>query len=197
MAKLVQILRTTHQLDNTLIVFVSDNGWLQGQHDIPGDKYLPYEESIRVPFILRGPGVPAGETVRGQVTNVDFASTLLDAADARAGRTQDGVSLLPTTRDPRRRPRRTLEIEATAPLFEGDVPNNRWDQPYTGVRTDRYTYVVYTRTGEEQLYDRQADPYELSNVAGDPAFATIKAGLAARLAKLRSCRGSACSAVRG
>ena len=196
-AKLVRILRTTHQLDNTLIVFVSDNGWLQGQHDIPGDKYLPYEESIRVPFILRGPGVPAGETVRGQVTNVDFASTLLDAAGARPGRTQDGVSLLPTARDPRRRPRRTLEIEATAPLFQGDIPNNRWDQPYTGVRTDRYTYVVYTKTGEEQLYDRQADPYELSNVAGDPAFATIKTGLAARLAKLRSCRGSACSAVRG
>jgi N-acetylglucosamine-6-sulfatase len=128
-AKLVQILRTTHQLDNTLIVFVSDNGWLQGQHDIPGDKYLPYEESIRVPFILRGPGVPAGETVRGQVTNVDFASTLLDAAGARAGRTQDGVSLLPTARDPRRRPRRTLEIEATAPLFEGDVPTTAGTSP--------------------------------------------------------------------
>jgi N-acetylglucosamine-6-sulfatase len=165
---------------------------LQGQHDISGDEYLPYEESIRVPFILRGPGVPAGETVRGQVTNVDFA-----AAGAPAGRTQDGVSLLPTARDPRRRPRRTLEIEATAPLFEGDIPNNRWDQPYTGVRTDRYTYVVYTKTGEEQLFDRQADPYELNNVAGDPDFAAIKAGLAARLAKLGTCKGSACSAVRG
>ena len=57
--KLVKILRKTDQLDNTLIVFVSDNGWLQGEHRIPGDKFLPYEESLRVPFILRGPGVPS------------------------------------------------------------------------------------------------------------------------------------------
>ena len=66
----------THQLKNTLIVFLSDNGWLQGEHRIPGDKYLPYEESLRVPFILRGPGIPAGRTVHGQVANIDFAPTL-------------------------------------------------------------------------------------------------------------------------
>ena len=85
--KLVGILRKTGQLKNTLIVFLSDNGWLQGQHRVPGDKYLPYEDSLRVPLILRGPGVPAGRTVRGQVANIDFAPTLLDAARARPGRT--------------------------------------------------------------------------------------------------------------
>ncbi len=95
---------TTDQLKNTLIVFVSDNGWLQGEHRITGDKFLPYEESLRVPLILRGPGVPAGQTVQGQVSNVDFAPTLLDAAGASAGRTMDGVSLLPTARNPSRRP---------------------------------------------------------------------------------------------
>ena len=83
--KLVGILRKTGQLKNTLIMFLSDNGWLQGQHRIPGDKFLPYEESLRVPLILRGPGVPAGRTVRGQVANIDFAPTLLDAARARRG----------------------------------------------------------------------------------------------------------------
>src|SRR5215211_745472 len=71
--KLVDTLKKTGQLDNTLIVFVSDNGWMQGEHRIPGDKFLPYEESLRVPFILRGPGVPAGRTIRGQVSNIDFA----------------------------------------------------------------------------------------------------------------------------
>src|SRR4051812_34679583 len=190
---LVDTLRRTHQLDNTLIVFVSDNGWLQGQHAIPGDKYLPYEESLRVPLIVRGPGVPAGETVKGQVSNIDFAPTLLDLAKARSGRTMDGVSLLPTMQDPRKRPDRTLEIEALKPLFQGNVPNNAWDRPYTGVRTDRYTYVVYTETGEEELFDRAQDPYQLKNVADDPAFATIKAGLAAQLAQLKHCKGRTCN----
>jgi N-acetylglucosamine-6-sulfatase len=89
--RLVGILRRTHQLKNTLIVFLSDNGWLQGQHRVPGDKFLPYEESIRVPLILRGPGIPAGRTVHGQVGNIDFAPTLVAAARAKPGRLMDGV----------------------------------------------------------------------------------------------------------
>jgi arylsulfatase A-like enzyme len=189
--KLVGILRRTGQLSNTLIVFVSDNGWLQGQHRIPGDKFLPYEESLRVPLILRGPGVPAGRVVRGQVSNVDFAPTLVDVANARAGRTMDGVSLLPAVRNPARRPKSAIEIEAPAPLFEGNIPVNAWDRPYKGVRTDRYTYVVYTETGEQELYDRRTDPAELRNVAADPAFAAVKARLAAELTRLDTCRGAA------
>ena len=192
-AKLVKVLRQTHQLKNTMIVFLSDNGWLQGEHRITGDKFLPYEESIRIPLIVRGPGVPAGETIKGQVSNVDFAPTLVDAADAKAGRTMDGVSLLPTIANPKERPKRVLEIEALAPLFEDPVPVNAWDRPYTGVRTDRYTYVVWTETGEKELYDRKADPYQLSNVAGDPAYAEVEAELAAKLAKLADCRGKACN----
>ncbi|MFL5866069.1 MAG: sulfatase [Thermoleophilaceae bacterium] len=191
--KLVGILRATHQLRNTLIVFVSDNGWLQGQHRIPGDKFLPYEESIRVPLILRGPGIPAHETVHGQISNIDFAPTLVDIARARAGRKMDGVSLVRTIRNPRRRPRRALEIEALAPLFEQKVPQNAWDRPYRGVRTDRYTYVVYKETGEEELYDRRKDPSELRNVAADPAYAAVKAKLAAKLARLNTCKGRACN----
>jgi arylsulfatase A-like enzyme len=191
--EMVKTLRETHQLKNTVIMFVSDNGWLQGEHRITGDKFLPYEESIRIPLIVRGPGVPAGETINGQVSNVDFAPTLLDAADAKPGRTMDGVSLLPTIANPKERPKRVLEIEALAPLFEQKVPINAWDRPYTGVRTDRYTYVVWTETGETELYDRKADPHQLSNVAGDPAYAAVEAELAAKLAKLADCRGKACN----
>src|SRR5262245_55637194 len=192
-ARLVQTLRDTHQLKNTLIVFTSDNGWLQGQHRITGDKFLPYEESIRVPFVLRGPGVPAGEAVNGQVSNIDFAPTLVDVAKAAAGRTMDGVSLMPTARDPSKVPNRAIELEALAPLFEGNIPINAWDRPYHGVRTDRYTYVVYTETGDEELYDRQADPFELNNVADDPNYAAIKAHLAGKLAQLDDCAGSTCN----
>jgi arylsulfatase A-like enzyme len=191
--RLMKVLKATHQDKNTLVVFVSDNGWLQGQHRIPGDKFLPYEESLRVPFILRGPGVPAGKTVRGQVSNIDFAATLLDVANARPGRTQDGVSLMPTVRNPKRHPNRIVEIEAPRPLFEqSNVPVNAWDRPWKGVRTERYTYVVYKETGEVELYDRQKDPSELRSVAGNPAYAKIQARLASRLAKLDSCSGQSC-----
>ena len=98
--ELVKTLKRTDQLRNTMIVFLSDNGWLQGEHRVPGDKFLPYEESLRVPLVIRGPGVPKNQTVHGQVSNIDFAPTLLDAADAKSGRKMDGVSLLPTIANP-------------------------------------------------------------------------------------------------
>ena len=142
---------------------------------------------------MRGPGVPAGKTVKGQVANIDFAPTLVDAANAKAGRRMDGVSLLPTLRDPRQRPNRVIQIEALDPLFRGDIPVNAWDRPYKGVRTDRYTSVVYTETGEQELYDRRTDPYQLTNVAADPAYAQIKAKLASQLAKLDRCKGRSCN----
>jgi len=189
---LVGTLRKTHQLKNTMIVFVSDNGWLQGEHRIPGDKFLPYEESLKVPLIIRGPGVPKGQKISGQVSNVDFAPTLLDVAGAKPGRAMDGTSLMPAIRDPKKTPNRAIEIEALARLFEGNVPANTWDRPYTGVRTDRYTYVVWTETGEIELYDRKKDPYEMQSVAGDPAYAGIRARLAGKLEQLKSCAGKSC-----
>jgi arylsulfatase A-like enzyme len=191
--RLMKILKATHQDKNTLVVFVSDNGWMQGEHRIPGDKYLPYEESLRVPFILRGPGVPSGKTVRGQVSNIDFAATILDVARARPGRTMDGVSLMPVVRNHKRRPNPIVEIEAPRPLFEQDVPVNAWDRPWKGVRTDRYTYVVYKETGDEELYDRSKDPSQLRSVAADPAYAKVKTSLKAKLAKLDKCKGSTCA----
>ena len=192
--KLVGILKKTDQLKNTVIMFLSDNGWMQGEHRISGDKFLPYEEALRVPLVMRGPGIPKGQVVEGQISNVDFAPTLLDAADAKAGRTVDGVSLLPTMRNPNKRPKRALQIEAPQPLFlSASIPVNAWDRPYSGVRTDRYTYVVWTETGEKELYDRETDPFQLDNVAGDPAYAAVEADLAAKLEQLQTCKGKACN----
>jgi N-acetylglucosamine-6-sulfatase len=188
----VKILKSTDQLKDTMIVFVSDNGWMEGEHRIPGDKYLPYEESLKVPLIIRGPGVPEGKTIHGQVSNIDFAPTLVDAAGAKAGRTMDGVSLLPTLADPSKVPNRAIEIEAPAPLFEGDIPQNAWDRPYSGVRTDRYTFVIWTETGEHELYDRKQDPFELSNVAGTSQYADIEARLGRKLVELDKCKGKSC-----
>lgn len=195
--ELVKTLRKTDQLKNTVIMFVSDNGWLQGEHRIPGDKFLPYEESLRVPLIIRGPGIPKGETVHGQVSNIDFAPTLIDMAKAKAGRTMDGVSLVQTMKNPKKRPDRALAVEALRPLFAGAIPQNGWDRPYQGVRTDRYTYVVWTESGDIQLFDRKTDPYEIHNLHGDPDYADVEAELHRKMEKLADCAGKACTKVKG
>jgi arylsulfatase A-like enzyme len=195
-AKIVAKLKATGQYNNTTIIFTSDNGWLQGEHRVPGDKFLPYEESLRVPFIVAGPGVPKGRKIKGQVTNVDFAATILDLAKAKAGRTLDGVSLLPTANNPAKRPDRAISIEAPEPLFSSSsIPSNRWDQAYKGVRTDAWKYVIYKVSRGEELYDLKADPFEINNLAADPAYAAIKAKMIAKLAKVNSCVGAKCSAV--
>jgi len=194
-ADMIKTLRETHQLENTVIMFLSDNGWLQGEHRIPGDKFLPYDESLKVPLIIRGPGIPQGRKVQEQVSNVDFAPTLLDFANARPGREMDGISLRPAMADPDRLPQRALGIEAPAPLFAGAIPVNAWDRPYEGVRTDRWTYVEYTETGDRQLFDRQSDPHELHNLAGDPAHAAVEARLAELTAELAGCAGRECTEI--
>ena len=128
---MVETLKKSGELKNTLIVFVSDNGWLQGQHRIPGDKYLPYEESLRIPMIMRGPGVPKGQEIDTQVSNADVVPTLVDLAGVKAGRKMDGISLLPGLENPKRLPDRALPIEAPQPLFaHPQFPVNRWDRPY-------------------------------------------------------------------
>jgi arylsulfatase A-like enzyme len=104
----------------------------------------------------------------------------------------DGVSLVPTLRRHKNPPKRALAIEAPRALFEGAIPNNAWDRPYTGVRTQRYTYVVYTETSEEELYDRRTDPFELQNLAQNPAYSAVKAHLNALRQRLANCRGRSC-----
>ena len=86
-----------------------------------------------------------------------------------------------------------IQLEAPRPLFEGNIPINAWDRPYKGVRTERFTYVVYTETGEQELYDRRSDPSQLRNVAASPAYARIKARLQRQLARLDRCRGRSCN----
>ncbi len=205
--KLVATLKSTKQWSNTIIMFTSDNGWLQGEHRVPGDKYLPFEESIRVPFIIAGPGIPKGRVVNTLVSNIDFAPTIMDAAKGTAGRTMDGVSLLSGAKGTAAIPSYSIGLEANAPLFADASMPQQWDQPYRGVRTDRWKFVVWcqkndpveardvqtcTPTGEQELYDLQTDPYELNNLASNSTYASVKAGLATKLNSLSSCVGTAC-----
>ena len=90
----VTALRDAGVLDNTVLIFTSDNGYLLGEHRYKGKIYA-FEESVRVPFLMRGPGVAAGVSTDQVVTTVDIAATMLEAAGASPGRLQDGTSFLP------------------------------------------------------------------------------------------------------
>ncbi len=182
--RLVGALQETGQLENTVIIFTSDNGFFLGEHRLPDGKYYPYEEATHVPLLIRGGGFPAGATARQIVGNIDLAPTILALAGAHAGRVEDGRSLLPLARDPGLEKDRAL-------LLEGFSHGRRAKLPYAAIRTGRWVYVEYD-SGERELYDLQTDPQQLDSRDGDPQLAEVRATLAARLAKLRHCSGATC-----
>ena len=182
--RIVDALRASGELDNTLIVFTSDNGFFYGEHRIQDGKVLAYEPSVRVPLILRGPGVPSGARRRQLVTNADLAPTILDAAGAEAALPQDGRSLFPLLDDPGLEWGRDLLIEG-APGFTVVA--------FDALRTYRYLFVQYVN-GERELYDLERDPHQLSSLHADPGYAAVQAELARRLAALAACSGRACRA---
>jgi N-acetylglucosamine-6-sulfatase len=181
-ARIVAVLRETHELDHTLIVFTSDNGYLEGEHRVTEGKELAYEPSIKVPLIVRGPGVPEHTVVRTLVSNIDLAPTIVDVTGIRAHRLLDGLSLVPLLRKPSLHWNRPLLIES---------PLRHPERVYTAIRTDRYLYVEYA-DGERELYDLALDPYELQSVHADPRYAAVRDELAVKLARLRACRGPSC-----
>ncbi len=174
--RILDRLKAQGALAHTYVIFTSDNGFLNGEHRLPEGKVKPYEESIRVPLLIRGPGIPQGRVADDLAINADLAPTITKLTGATPGLTMDGQSLLPAAAHPRTERGRELLLEA------GD---------FHGVRTQRYTYVEHN-TGERELYDLERDPHELRNVAGDPAYAKVKARLSERLRKLNHCRGSSC-----
>jgi N-acetylglucosamine-6-sulfatase len=182
--RIVGALAESGDLERTLIVFTSDNGFFYGQHRVPEGKILPYEPAIRVPLIMRGPGVPAGRIERRLVANIDLAPTFVAAAQAHAGRRLDGRSLLSLLADPQPGRARELLIERGP---HADRPKHR----FFAVRTPRFLYVEYVN-GQKELYDLARDPYELNSLYADPAYAQWRRVLARRLARLRSCAGAAC-----
>lgn len=184
-AKIVRALQARHALGHTLIVFTSDNGFLQGEHRLRQGKEWPYEPSIRVPLLIRGPGVPRGRHIDTPVANIDVAPTLVDAANATARRELDGRSLLPLFADPGVGWGRDILLE------RGPGKSYLGARQFTGIRTPRDVYVEY-RDGERELYDLGRDPDELVNRALDPAYGAVEAELARRLASLRDCAGASC-----
>jgi arylsulfatase A-like enzyme len=171
-------------LANTYVVYSSDNGFMLGQHRFPQGKDTPYDESIRVPLVVRGPGVPRGATAE-LAANVDLPVTFADLAGVTPPATVEGRSLAAVLRGMGGSGRDEVLIEHS--LDDGDADGV---PAYVGLRTRDFTYVEYD-DGARELYDLRTDPGQEDNLAGraDPA---LVAPLAARLRALRSCRGAAC-----
>jgi N-acetylglucosamine-6-sulfatase len=185
-ASMLRTLKRTGELRNTLVIFTSDNGYLLGEHRYAG-KVMPYEESLKVPLLMRGPGIPHGVVRKSIGTLVDLAPTIVAAGRAKPTLVVDGHNLLPAAR--RRAPSwETLLIQA-GPYRPRD---DAFGWFYRGVRTDRYTYAHYLFSDEDELYDRRNDPFQLDNLAQDPDYAKVLAALKRRTAALRGCAGQRC-----
>ncbi len=172
---IVRKLRALGELDDTLIMFTSDNGYLLGQHRLKKKRWL-YEESAGVPLVVRGPGIPSDVTRRQLTGNIDLTPTILDVADAEPGRVLDGTSLVPLAQDPTAAADRDILLENTQS---------------TAVRRADFMYAEHPGD-EKELYDLTVDPFQLESRHGDPAYNPIQADLADRLHALETCKGAEC-----
>jgi arylsulfatase A-like enzyme len=220
--RIVNELSARGELGNTYLIFTSDNGFMQGQHRLHQGKFAPYEPSIQVPLLIRGPGIPAGAQPRALVWNGDITATILKIADAKPGLTQDGRSLLPYARDPNLRSFRPILIETGPPgatnepgtpvsaasanhgvRFSKYVKNLDQDHTaqiaraivaprYRAIRTGRYLLVKYSDASRE-LYDLKRDPFELKNKYKDSRYFPVRKFLLKKLKALVLCSGEDCS----
>jgi N-acetylglucosamine-6-sulfatase len=188
-------LQRTGALDHTYVFFSSDNGVLEGEHRQAHGKNGPYEEAIRLPLAVRGPGVPAGTTNDALTATIDLAPTFADLSGAAAPSFVDGRSLAPLLRGAKPDGwRQALLIEGfggdsddSAPAAGEPVP------PFAGVRTVDALYVEYD-TGERELYNLAADPGETENLISEVDGMTAGA-FAGRVARLRTAAGAASRAL--
>lgn len=179
-AKIVDTLQSVGQLDNTIIIFTSDNGWLLGEHGIPFAKVVLYEEAVRVPLLVRGPGFPAGATATQPVANIDLAATIAARAGAKPTIPVDGIDLTPIAADPATQKNRAILLEEFS-----QKPG------YKAVRVPGFMYAEY-QDGSSELYDLFKDPLELESKDKDPAYAKTKARLARALKELSDCQAATC-----
>lgn len=183
---IVASLRLTGELDRTVLVFTSDNGFLHGEHRI-SEKLVPYEESIRVPLYIRAPGVPA-KRISQVVLNNDLAPTIADLAGVVPQRAVDGRSLVPLLVGAPWTPRRRFLVEHLEDESIYDMPS------YSAIRTQRFMYAEYGG-GDRELYDLAADPLQNASKHTDTAYDAVEAALAARLAGLRGCGDGSCQTL--
>jgi N-acetylglucosamine-6-sulfatase len=219
-AAIIDQLKKNGQLDNTYIVFTSDNGFHIGEHRLPPGKGLPYEEDIHVPFMIRGPGIAAKTIVQQMTANIDLAPTIAELARIKPADFVDGrsfVSLLDPQAGQDLKWRQGFLVEmgrmesgtsststklsSVSPIDPNQIfeyPDSIYDPlltqvgggGYRGVRTKRFIYVEY-QNGELEFYDLIADPYELNNIASS-LDPKIHASLHTWLGQLQTCSANDC-----
>jgi len=169
-------------LNQTVVMVVGDNGYFYGEHGLSQERRLAYEESIRLPMLVRyPPRVKAGAEPTGMALTTDLAPTILELAGAPALPSIDGRSLLPLlTRTPADW-RRSFLIE-----YSSDIVFPRMlKMGYDAVRTDRYKFIRYRELeGMNELYDLQEDPFELTNLMASPASAGLRQQMEAELERV-------------
>ena len=185
-ADVVAKLDATGQLDNTDIIYVSDNGFAYGEHRVPAGKKLPYDYATHLPLIAAGPDFPH-RVDSGMRSSVDVTPTILQVAGAGPEHVIDGKSLL-TKPDPYR-----------AILNEGRVVGHNslaaTITKYVGIRTKYWLYARYRYRGgtsEAELYNRVMDPAELTSVVNDPKYQDVRQRLDDWVNEIKDCVGTDC-----
>jgi arylsulfatase A-like enzyme len=172
-------LEATGQMDNTLILYVSDNGNLAGSHRFRDGKELPYEESVRVPLMLRWDALrTTPRSVDAFALNIDLAPTITDAVGVSEHNPYDGTSLLPLISGTASTVRQDFLLEH---LTRG--PHDPGGPSYCAVRNRRFKYVEYS-TRERELYNMVIDPAELDSRHADPALQLTLERLRKRMLQL-------------
>ena len=181
--RLMDVLEADDALDETMIVFTSDNGFFFGEHWLSQERRLPYEESIRLPLLIRYPGVARAGSVVDQLSlSVDIAPTVLDLGRAEIGDHVQGRSLVPLLEGADGDWREAVLIEFYT--YENPRP---WlmDMDYRAVRTDRYKLIHWMQHPDErELYDLALDPYEMNNLVNDPTMRDVVSEMEQELASL-------------
>ncbi|MGH8569251.1 MAG: sulfatase-like hydrolase/transferase, partial [Gammaproteobacteria bacterium] len=164
--RLYAALAQSGQLDRTVFVYTSDNGYLMGEHGVINQKRWAYEPSIRVPLLVRyPPAIPAAGSRDQMVLNIDLAPTLLELAGVKSVVPMHGESFVPHLREPAAPGRKSILTEYFLEKVVPRVPS------WQSVRTDRWKYIRYTGESEalDELYDLHLDPREERNLIAEPS----------------------------
>jgi arylsulfatase A-like enzyme len=165
---------------NTIVIYTSDQGFFLGDHGL-FDKRFMYEESIRMPFLVRWPGViRPGTRSDAMALNVDFAPTFLDAAGLPVPSDMQGRSLVPVLRG------RVPNDWRTSMYYRYyHDPGDHNTRAHYGVRTRTHKLIYFWKKDQWELFDLVNDPYELHNLYGEPGQEALTASLKAELARLK------------
>ncbi|MDB6121877.1 MAG: arylsulfatase family protein, partial [Pedosphaera sp.] len=178
--RLLKYLDESGLADNTIVIYTSDQGFFLGDHDW-FDKRFMYEESLRMPFLIRYPGhIKPGTINKDMILNVDFAPTFLQYADVTVPKEMQGRSIVPLLQGKSPKDWRTSMYYRYY-----HYPADHRVQPHYGVRNERYKLIYFNKIKEWEFYDLKKDAHELHNVYSDPSYAKQVKNLKIEMERLR------------